>query len=98
MLHNVVKKLPAGHIFHDEENIVRGLDHLVQSNDVRMSEQFQNFDLSLDLPVHFRALDLLSIENFDCHLVSRSLMFCHCVRTRMYVYRTCERKRKRRTK
>lgn len=49
-----------------------------QLDDVRVSEQFEVLDLSFDLPHHVQAADLLPVEDFHGHFVSRQLMLADC--------------------
>ena len=48
--------------------------HLVELDDVRMSEELQILDLPSDLAHHIQVLDLLPVEDLDGNLVARQLV------------------------
>ena len=48
--------------------------HLVELDDVRMSEELQILDLPPDLAHHIQVLDLLPVEDLDGNLVAGQLV------------------------
>ena len=48
--------------------------HLVELDDVRMSEELQILDLPSDLAHHIQVLDLLPVEDLDSNLVPSQLV------------------------
>ena len=46
-------------------------------NDVRMVEEPQDFDLTLDLVEHSLLLNLLLVHDLDCYLVTTDLVESH---------------------
>lgn len=45
VLHYVIEKLPSTRVFHDEVELLGGLDDLIELNDVGMTDHFQDMDL-----------------------------------------------------
>ena len=77
----MIKQLTTVHVFHDEKDLCRCLYHLIQADNVRVSKQFENFDLTTNFCIHLTALNLLTVQNFDGDLVSRYFMLGHCTHT-----------------
>lgn len=73
VVYDVIEQLASADIFHDHENIGWGGYHLVQFDYVRMSEQLQVLNFATNFSDHIQALDLLTIQDFNGHLVLR---FC----------------------
>lgn len=46
MLHNIVKKLSTGSVFHDQIQLFLGLDNLIELNHMRVLYDFQNVNFS----------------------------------------------------
>ena len=44
-LDDVVEQLPALHVLHYQEELLRGFDYLVELNDVEVADQLQDVDL-----------------------------------------------------
>ena len=61
MLDNVVKQLSTTHILHHHEDVSGGADHLVQLDNVWVSEQFQILNFSPDLSNYIQVLNLLPV-------------------------------------
>lgn len=64
---------------HNHEDVARGVDDLVQPNDVRVSAKLQDVDLSLHLLIHVQSLDLASVQDFHCDLVPSQHVHPHFV-------------------
>ena len=45
VLHYVIEKLPSTRVFHDEVELLGGLDDLIELNDVGVTNHFQDVDL-----------------------------------------------------
>ena len=69
LLHDVVEELAALDVLHDHVDVVRGLEDLIQADDVRVHEQPQDLDLPANLLLHVDGLDLLAVQDLDGHLV-----------------------------
>ena len=58
-LDNVIEQLARLDVLHHDVDVVRGLQHLVQTDDVRMHEQTQNFeDATSNLSQEVKAVPL----------------------------------------
>lgn len=55
---------------HNHEDVARRIDYLVKPDDVRMSAELQDVDLSLYLVFHVQVMDLVSVQNFHRYLVA----------------------------
>ena len=60
MFYNVVKQFATRHILHCHKDVRGGADHLVELDDMRMSEEFKMLNFSLDFPNNIQVLDVLS--------------------------------------
>ena len=57
LLHDVVEELAPLDVLHDDVDVRRGLDHLVEADDVGVAEEAEDLDLAADCArvVGFRA-------------------------------------------
>jgi hypothetical protein len=70
-LDDVVEELSALHVLHDEEELLGGLDDLVQLDDVGVPDEFEDVDLPRN-PLHIRHVDyLLLLQYLYRHLFAR---------------------------
>ena len=60
--------VPTCDVLHDHEYVGGGADDLVQLYNVRMAEQLQVLNLAFDFAHDIQVLDLLSVQDLDCHL------------------------------
>lgn len=74
VLDDIVEQFAARHVLHDHENVGRCADHLVQFDDVRVTEQLQVLNLAPDLADYVQVFDLLTVQNLDGHLVAGGLV------------------------
>lgn len=62
---DIVEQLASVCVFHDEEQLARGLDDFIELNDIGVSDDLKDVDLSSH-PLHIRlVLDLVFLEYFD---------------------------------
>lgn len=67
LLHNVIKQFPSTSVLHYQIQLARGLDDLIQLDNIRMPQFFQNLNF-LGNPHYIRViLDLCFFENFNGH-------------------------------
>jgi hypothetical protein len=68
--HNIVKELPPTGVFHNEVELLGGLNYFIELDNVRMSNQFKNVDLSGHSFDVRDISDSIFLQNFDCNLLS----------------------------
>ena len=75
MLDNVVKQLSTRYILHHHEDISWGADHLVQLDNMWVSEQFQILNFPPDFAHYIQVLDLLPViqDNLCCAVTDHHL-------------------------
>ena len=71
---DVVEELSILHVLHDEEELFGGFDDLVELDDVGVSDQLEDVDLSGD-PLNVSHIhDLLFLEDLDGYFFPGSYM------------------------
>ena len=70
MLDDVVEQLPTGDVLHDHEDVSGRGDHLVKLDNVGMSKQLQNLNLSVDFFSNVHFLYFFSVQYFYGHFMS----------------------------
>ena len=76
VLDDMIEQLAARHILHDHEDVRGRVDHLVELDDVRVSEELEVLDLATDLSDHVKRLDLVAVEDLYGHCVTCQLVAC----------------------
>ena len=74
LLDNIVKKFSSTCIFHNQEKLLRSFYNLIQLNYIRMSDYFQNVDLSHHSCNISLVLNLVLFEDLDGYFLLRQLM------------------------
>lgn len=69
-------------IFDDHDNVRTGGDHLVELDDMGMSQDFEVLDLSFDAGGHLHVLDLAAVDYLHGYFVACHGVGCHCGRPR----------------
>ena len=67
--HNVVEEFSSLHVFHDEKELVRGLDYFVELDDSGVTNQFKDMNLSRNTFDVCHINNLLFLQNLDCHFL-----------------------------
>lgn len=71
--HNVIEQLVT-RVFDHHDDVRRGRYHLVQLDDVRMSQHLEILNLPLDAIRHVHVLNLLLAQDLHGHFVTRDAM------------------------
>lgn len=78
MVQNIIEELASRCIFQDNAHMPLSLDKLVQSNDIRVLQFFENGDLAVDLgQASGVSRQALFADQFDRHLYSSILLPAH---------------------
>lgn len=75
LLNDQIKQFTIRHEFHNQEQLPRSLNNLVQLHNVRMSDNLKNLDLPHNSRYIGLLLDFVLLQYFDGHL-----LLCQCVR------------------
>ena len=74
VLHYEIKKLTPTRILHDQVQLLRSLYYFIQLNDMRMSDEFEDVDLSGYTFNITDILDLLFLKDLNSNLLPSQVM------------------------
>lgn len=74
LLGDVVEELATRAVLHDQEEVLGRLDNLVELDEVRVADQFEDVDLAGDTFDVRYVHDLLLLQHLHCHLLARPLV------------------------
>lgn len=79
-LNDIIEKLSPFHILHYQEQLLWGLNDLVELDNTRVADQFQNVDFSA-YPLHICHVDyFLFLQDLYRHFLP-----CQCMSRRFYL-------------
>ena len=67
---NELKQITAVSVLHDEQEVLRTLEYFKETDDVRVSDLFENIDLLHHLLLRVCVLHIAFIDRFDRHLAT----------------------------
>ena len=70
LANDVVKKLASFHVLHNQKQMLRSLDDLIELDDVWMTNKFQNVYFSRNTLYICHVNDPVLLKNFDCYFFS----------------------------
>ena len=73
-LNDVVKELSSACVLHDQIELLRSLDDLVELDDVRMADELEDVDLSGNPLYIAHILDFLLLKNFNSNFLAREVV------------------------
>ena len=92
LLDDVFEEFTTARVFHDQKELFRGFNYLIQLHDIWMSHNFQNVNLSHHSSYVSLVLDFIFFEDFDCDLLRGQLVnsFAHFAERTRTNCLTCE--------
>ena len=74
LFYDVVEQFAPTRVLHDQKQLLGCLDNFIELHDVRVSDDFQNVDLTHDSSDVSLVLDLVFFKHFDCDLLLGQLV------------------------
>ena len=92
LLDDVFEEFTTARVFHDQKELFRGFNYLIQLHDIWMPHNFQNVNLSHHSSYVSLVLDFIFFEDFDGYLLRGQLVnsFAHFAERTRTNCLTCE--------
>lgn len=74
VLLDILEQIAGVDVLHHQEEVILRLEHLIETNDVRVADLFQDVDLLHDFLLAELILHMLLVNGLDRHIAPRKLV------------------------